>query len=176
MKVTDGLEAGDTSSTTDTAKKVPPLKPSTETPGNNNNEVLETCEEGSRGDVNGLTHVNGIPTPPLTSSVEPDELNQQGVSVKIESEDVTTNGHDDANKCSKSKSNLEDNKSSINGTSLKSEQDNSEKNDNGGAAPKETEEKTDLGEDVFYVHDAGLTIKIVAPGAEPFEIQVDLPL
>lgn len=27
-------------------------------------------------------------------------------------------------------------------------------------------------EDVFYVHDTGLTIKIMAPGAEPFEIQV----
>lgn len=28
------------------------------------------------------------------------------------------------------------------------------------------------GEDVYYVHDAGLTIKIIAPAAEPFEIQV----
>lgn len=29
-----------------------------------------------------------------------------------------------------------------------------------------------VAEDVYYVHDSGLTIKIIAPGAEPFEIQV----
>ncbi|CAL8134648.1 unnamed protein product [Orchesella dallaii] len=49
-------------------------------------------------------------------------------------------------------------------------QDSMEKEDGSGGEGSKGEDASQ--EDVYYVHDSGLTIKIVAPGAEPFEIQV----
>ena len=50
--------------------------------------------------------------------------------------------------------------------------DETEANESEGNKKENADAKAEEAEDVFYVHDAGLTIKIVAPGAEPFEIQV----
>lgn len=71
----------------------------------------------------------------------------------------------------------------VNGTGAPTSSDESEDSkdpkdltdskEKGADSGSEQETKgTEPAEDVFYVHDTGLTIKIVAPGAEPFEIQV----
>jgi hypothetical protein len=61
--------------------------------------------------------------------------------------------------------------SSANDTSAETEDDSTKENDGTEESPN-GDEKQDPADDVLYVHDTGLTIKIVSPGSEPFEIQV----
>jgi len=87
-----------------------------------------------------------------------------------------------ANKNSRNSSTPE-NTTATNSSDSKSDLPNAESAkksvENGEVEKSENEDgskdgKTESSDDVFYVHDAGLTIKIMAPGAETFEIQVHL--
>lgn len=51
----------------------------------------------------------------------------------------------------------------------------SESSSEGQDAPKEKEDEKRDDQDVVFVQDVGFTIKITAPGVEPFDIQVFVP-
>ena len=152
MKVTDGVEnaTGDSSATT-TSKLVfdnaaPSSKdPSEEKNGNNNGTDCGTsCGEQTHnhGELNGDSMNGlGVQTPPTTplskSTVERQETTDDTSLVNGSDQSVKQDGDGKV--------------ATVNGVN-KSESDGSEKG--------ETEEKTEGTEDVFYVHDAGLTIKI----------------
>lgn len=57
-------------------------------------------------------------------------------------------------------------------TATTAQQDLQDEKEGGSGDASKAEGPTVVAEDVYYVHDSGLTIKIIAPAAEPFEIQV----
>lgn len=143
MKVTDGSDtSAKKSSTPELVKSVPG-----ESPGNGN------------GTGNGLH-------PYELSSSEDQES---------EVEYATTNGHNGA-PASVPNGSGKHSKKGVRGDSeeMKGDSATATSSDEGDDAKDKAldSSKGESQDDVFYVHDSGLTIKIVAPGAEPFEIQV----
>ena len=177
MKVTDGAESP---TNTKASRKVPDLAiPPLKDPLEGNGHGMDASSSSSgedvevhEGDMNGS--INGLTTPPSPN----DEVvnGQNGTTSDKENSKPLKKGSSKKSKSAAAAKNSRSNRSSEerNGSKptngAKDEEEECEKMES-ESVPKDSEGK-ELPEDVYYVHDAGLTIKIVAPAAEPFEIQV----
>ncbi|XP_021944435.1 clustered mitochondria protein homolog isoform X3 [Folsomia candida] len=150
----------------------------------------ESEVESSNNHQNGTTHTNGNGggggggESPGSSDVDVALPNGGGggkVKTKKQQDKHTSNGKAKNSRNSEDMNGSNNKKSNSNCTpppvATTTTTTTTTSSDEGEETPKDDDPsgdspKGDNPEDVFYVHDTGLTIKIVAPGAEPFEIQV----
>lgn len=118
---------------------------------NNNNNSQKMTKKG--GKQNGKTVVTSNEIPGSDQDTAMDQVNGGGSSSSSNASTASANGNNNEEE--------EANGEGAGGS-----------DGDGKEGGKDKDPPIVVAEDVYYVHDSGLTIKIIAPAAEPFEIQV----
>jgi len=183
MKVTDGCNSSSNGNSKkklldqSSERKVPDLEPCDTENGNGHHGAMSEDTNSSSGSEDSETQDCAITNNDSTHNGNSEDATEvrNGLSDKENSnpsKSKSKKSKGSSNKSLKNTRNSEERNGVNTAKSANNEETPEESVDGSEEAAANAEGKPDSAEDVYYVHDTGLTIKIVSPGSEPFDIQV----